>query len=48
MAANLGHVFKVAPDQVTTARWVLLMVSAYVALSFPGSVFGGVVNGFQR
>jgi O-antigen/teichoic acid export membrane protein len=48
MAANLGHFFKVTPDQVGTARWVLLMVSAYVALSFPGSVFGGVVNGFQR
>lgn len=48
IALNLHHFFKLEPDQAATGRSVLLFVSAYVALGFPFSVFGGVVNGFQR
>ena len=36
------------PEQVRTGQIVLLFISAYVALGFPMSVFGGIVNGFQR
>jgi O-antigen/teichoic acid export membrane protein len=48
VSLNLGRVFTLAPDQIRTGRVVLLCISAYVALGFPVSVFGGIVNGFQR
>ena len=48
IALNLSHVFTLSPDQVRTGQIVLLCISAYVALGFPFSVFGGIVNGFQR
>jgi O-antigen/teichoic acid export membrane protein len=48
IALNLESFFRLTADQATTGRGVLLMVSAYVALGFPFSVFGGIVNGFQR
>jgi len=48
LAYNFESFFKVTSDQASTGRKVLLIISAYVALSFPFSVFGGIVNGFQR
>jgi O-antigen/teichoic acid export membrane protein len=48
LAFNLEGLFKVTPEQATTGRQVLLIITAYVALGFPVSVFGGIVNGFQR
>jgi O-antigen/teichoic acid export membrane protein len=48
LAVFLPRVFKVAPDQVATARIVLLVTSLNVVLGIAFSVFGAVVNGFQR
>jgi O-antigen/teichoic acid export membrane protein len=48
LAFNLERLFNVTPDQAATGRKVLLIITAYVAIGFPFSVFGGVVNGFQR
>lgn len=48
IAWNLERLFPLTPDQASTGRIVFLFLSAYVALGFPCSVFGGIVNGFQR
>lgn len=48
IALNLQNLFNVSVDQVATGRAVLLVISAYVALGFPFSVFGALMNGFQR
>ena len=48
ISLNLDRVFTLSPVQVRTGQIVLLCISAYVALGFPVSVFGGIVNGFQR
>src|SRR5262249_29858591 len=48
VAINFERLFKVTPDQAQEGRRVLLVIGAFVALSFPFSVFGGVVNGFLR
>ena len=48
VAFHLEWFFKITPEQVHLGQWVLLIVSVNVALNFPFSVFGGVVNGFQR
>lgn len=48
ISLNLQRIFPLTADQARTGQIVLLFLSAYVALGFPFSVFGGVVNGFQR
>jgi O-antigen/teichoic acid export membrane protein len=48
IALNLEKVFPLTAAQARTGQIVLLCISAYVALGFPFSVFGGIVNGFQR
>ena len=48
LAMNLGSVFQLTPDQIATGRAVLLIVGAQVAAGLAFSVFGGVINGFQR
>ena len=48
IALNLQRIFPLNADQLRTGRIVFLFISAYVALGFPFSVFGGIVNGFQR
>ena len=48
VAYNLHHLFAITPDQVPVGRAVLLIVAVQLALSFPFSVYGGVINGFQR
>jgi len=44
----VDHIFKIPPDLHDTARWLLLMVGASVALGFPLGVFGGFLDGLQR
>lgn len=44
----LGDIFQLTPDQVHTGRVVLLIVTAHVSTATAFSVFGGVINGFQR
>lgn len=48
LAYNFRNFFNVTPDQASTGRTVLLIIAAYIAVTFPFSVFGGIVNGFQR
>jgi len=48
VAIGFEHLFNVTPEQAHDGRRVLLVMAAYVAMSFPFSVFGGVVNGFLR
>ena len=49
IAWNLGELFQFeTAGDTRTGRIVLLFISAYVALGFPFSVFGGIVNGFQK
>lgn len=48
IALNLGRLFPLDDAQVRAGQIVFLFISAYVALGFPVSVFGGIVNGFQR
>jgi O-antigen/teichoic acid export membrane protein len=48
IAFTLPHLFNITSEQASTGRTVLLIISAYVALGFPVTVFGGIVNGFQR
>jgi O-antigen/teichoic acid export membrane protein len=48
IAVYLGHLFQLAPDQLHTGRVVILIISLSVAVGTAFSVFGGVINGFQR
>jgi len=48
LAYRLDWFFDLSPAQAETGRTVLLIVSANVAAGFAFSVFGGVINGFQR
>jgi O-antigen/teichoic acid export membrane protein len=48
LSLNLEHLFNLTEVQASTGRAVFLFISAYVALGLPFSVFGGIVNGFQR
>jgi O-antigen/teichoic acid export membrane protein len=48
ISLNLDRFFPLTPEQVRTGQIVLLFITSYVALGFPFSVFGGIVNGFQR
>ncbi len=48
LAFNLDHIFHITPEQAQTGKWILLVIGLNVALNFPFSVFGGVLNGFQR
>ena len=48
VAAVLPAIINVQPGQEQTARIILLLISLQVALYFPFSVYGGVINGFER
>ncbi len=48
LAVFIERVFHLTPDQTHLARIVLLVVTLNVAASTAFSVFGGVINGFQR
>ncbi len=44
----VNSIFKIEPEFVTTARWLLVMVGASVSLGFPLGVFSGILEGMQR
>jgi len=48
LAFNLEHLFRLTPEEVSTGRWILMIIGLNVAMNFPFSIFGGVVAGFQR
>lgn len=48
LAINITHVFSLSPEQVSTGRSLMLIIGVYVSLGLPFSLFGGVINGFQR
>jgi len=48
LAFNLDHLLRITPQQAETAKWLLLIIGVNVACNFPFSVFGGVIDGFQR
>src|SRR4051812_45526790 len=48
VAFNLGHIFKLTPDQARTGKWILMIIAIHISLNFPFSVFGGIISGFQR
>lgn len=48
LAFNVRHVVNITPDQEATARWLMIAIGVYVSLGFPFSIFGGIINGFQR
>ena len=48
VAFNLGHVFKITPEQAQTGKWILMIIAIHISLNFPFSVFGGIISGFQR
>ncbi len=48
IAFHLDSLFHLSPAQARLGRDVLLIVTANVALGVTFSVFGGIINGFQR
>jgi O-antigen/teichoic acid export membrane protein len=48
LAAFIDRLLRLGPDQVHTARLVLLITSVSVAIGTACTVFGAVINGFQR
>ena len=48
LAFNLDHIFRITAQQAHTAQWILLIIGLNVACNFPFSVYGGVIDGFQR
>ncbi len=41
-------IFRIPGNSIHLVRWLLLMVGSAVALGFPLSVFGGILEGLQR
>jgi O-antigen/teichoic acid export membrane protein len=48
LSFSLGSLFNLTPEQAHIGRIVLLVISVNVACGIAFSVFGGVINGFQR
>ena len=48
LALHLGSFFRITPAQADTGKWLLLIIGLNIACNFPFSVFGGVIDGFQR
>ncbi len=48
VAFHLQSLFHLSADQAVLGRHILLIVTSYVSLGFAFSVFGGIINGFQR
>ena len=44
----LPYIFNLDAAQARTGQIVLLLIAVNVALHFPFSIFGGVINGFER
>jgi O-antigen/teichoic acid export membrane protein len=48
LALNFQHFFRITPEQAEIGKWILLIIGLNIACNFPFSVFGGVIDGFQR
>jgi O-antigen/teichoic acid export membrane protein len=48
IATHMDRLFRLTPEQVHLGQMVLLIISLNVAAGTAFSVFGGVINGFQR
>lgn len=48
VAWNIGHIFELPAAQAHTGRILMMMIGAQVAIGLPFTIFGGIVNGFQR
>jgi O-antigen/teichoic acid export membrane protein len=48
IASEVGRMHHIPPEFQSTARWLLIMVGAAVALGFPFGIFGGFLEGLQR
>jgi len=44
----IDRIFQIPPAFHATARWLLLVVGASVALGFPLGLFGGILEGLQK
>lgn len=47
LAFNLQALLNLTPEQTVIGRQVLLIISIYIAVGFPCSVFGAIVRGFM-
>ena len=47
IASQIGRMFHVSPEFLSTARWLLLLVGTAVAIGFPLGIFGGFLEGLQ-
>ena len=48
VSSRVDHIFKIPPEFVGTAHWLLFMVGASVAIGFPAGVFSGFLDGLQE
>jgi O-antigen/teichoic acid export membrane protein len=48
VAWNIARVFDLPPAQAHTGRILMMMIGAQVAIGLPFTIYGAVVNGFQR
>jgi O-antigen/teichoic acid export membrane protein len=48
VAWNIERVFDLPPAQAHTGRILMMMIAAQVAVGLPFTIYGAVVNGFQR
>jgi O-antigen/teichoic acid export membrane protein len=48
LAFNLDAFLRLTPEQAEVGRVIVLIVGLQVAVGFPFTVYGGVINGFQR
>jgi O-antigen/teichoic acid export membrane protein len=48
VAWNIGRIFDLPPAQAHTGRLLMMMIGAQLAIGLPFTIFGSIVNGFQR
>lgn len=48
LSLNISHVFRIAPQMLSQARWLMLMAGIAVSLGFPLGISGGMLEGLQR
>jgi O-antigen/teichoic acid export membrane protein len=48
VAWNFGRFFDLGPEQARIGRLLMMMIGVQVAMGLPFTIFGGIVNGFQR
>jgi len=48
LSTQVGFIFRMPPQFISTARLLFLIVGASVAIGFPAGVFGGILEGLGR